>query len=149
MRRMLVALGHEPFTPSDEMREMVRLFALNGLPHERIAAHFNLDLVELRWHFHRELELSTDEILAEAARNVLELASQRVDLGVALRANERLLTTRLSSWREPKEEASQLHKKVDNMTLEEVEAEIERLERIEARAKASPAEDTQGPPKPH
>lgn len=150
LKRMLVALGKEPFTPTDEMRELVRLFALNGMPHERIASHLDLELIELRFHFRRELELSNDAILADAARNILELASQREDLGVAYRANEMILKTRLKVWREPKQaEEAQLHKKVENMSLEEVEAEIERLERVQARASASEGDDTPGPGKPH
>lgn len=150
MKRMLVALGKEPFTPTAEMRELVRLHAFNGLPHERIAAHLGLELLELRFHFFKELELSNEAILADAARNILELASQRTDLGVAYRANEMILKTRLRVWREPKAaDEGQLHKKIEHMNLEEVEAEIDRLERIQARATAEEGDDTPGPGKPH
>jgi hypothetical protein len=145
LKRMLVALGHEPFTATDEHRRMVRLFLLNGMSEERIAKHLELSLIELRFHFRKELELSNEQIQAECAANMIALANQTVDLGVSYRANELILKTRLKVWREPKQvEESQLHKKIENMSLSELEAELERLERAQARHTASEGGDPPG-----
>ncbi len=151
MRRELAALGHDPFDPSDEQRRLCRVLALNDTPHERIAHILEITLVQLQYFFARELDLSKDAILAIAAQNMLDLSNQRLDLGVALRANELVLKTRSKSWRIPTDEAEQ-GKPVERMNLAEVDDAIARLERQRRDAHAAadqeaPAPDQQA--KPH
>jgi hypothetical protein len=123
---MLVALGHETWTPSDEQRARVRTLAYNRVPHERIARFLHCTVEELRFHFQHELELGEDEILALAAANIFRLANQQEDLGVALRANQMLLQTRHAGWREPKPTAEDsAQKRISQMTTEELEALVE------------------------
>jgi predicted metal-dependent hydrolase len=128
MMRELVALGCPPFTPTEEQREQVRVLAFNGVEHDRIAAILEIRPIELTYHFRRELDLSEDVILAIAAQAVRDLARQRADLGVALRANELMLKTRSARWREPKIEAA-ANVRPEEMDLVQVEAAIARLER--------------------
>ena len=144
-KRALVALGYEPFTPTDEQRHMVRIFTFNGMEPARIAMHLSITEVELKAHFWKELELSNEAFLGESASSMVELARQRHDLGVALRANEAILKTRLKIWREPKQEAeSLLHKKIDNMSLEEVQRELERVRRARGEAATEAAHHPPG-----
>ena len=148
--KMLAALGKEPFEPSEEQREYVRVLAFNGVPHERIAAILGLDILEVQFHFQKELELSNDILAASCARNMLQLAHQREDLGVAFRANELVLKSRVKAWREPKqaEDPSEPMARISDMGLDEVERRIAELERRRARASASEAEagDPPSPP---
>ena len=150
MRRMLVALGHDGFRPTDDQRQYVRVLALNRVPHERIARLLGITMIELQFSFSDELDLAEDEILAVAAANVLELAAQRTDLGVAYRANEMILKTRLAVWREPKQAEEQAGtKRISDMSLEEVEREIDRLERAKARTAAAEEDDPPQQGKPN
>lgn len=152
LRRQLVALGHEPFTPTDLQREMVRTMAFNRVPHERIARIMRLALEELLFHFQRELELGEEEILAQAAANLIRLANQDKDLKVALHANETILRARLAVWREPKavepQQTSET-KRISDMSLEEVEAELARLKDEEDRAAGATDRDPPRSGKPH
>jgi len=157
IRRELIALGFPPHNPTDATRATVRLHAFNRIPEQTIADILGVDLTVLRYWYGRELGYSEAEILATAAANMLELASQRVDLGVALRANEALLKTRLPAWREPK--AAEAEKPDDSrpaivLTLKEVERELARLkgpaDDRPANGTAAAREDpVSGPRKPH
>ena len=104
IKRHMVALGRRPFEPTEEQRLRVRLWVFNGVSEEEIAAGIGVDLVELRYWFAKELRYSTTQIMEVVAKNILELASQRSDLGVALKANELVARTRSRAWREPREE---------------------------------------------
>jgi hypothetical protein len=141
--RMLAALGKQPFEPTELQREYVRTLAFNDVPHERIAQILELDLIELQFHFQRELELSNDILSASAAKNMLDLAHQREDLGVAFRANELILRSRVKAWREPKqaEDKGEPMARISDMGLDEVERRIAELERRRARASATDAEE--------
>ena len=103
---MLVALGKEPLNPTDEQRHMVRIFRLNGMeiPTHRAAPGHQRGRAEVLL-LERAGTQSTEAFLAQSAASMVELAQQRNDLGVALRANEAILKTRLKIWREPKQEA--------------------------------------------
>lgn len=136
MMRELAALGHAPFTPSDEMRQMVKILVVNDTPHERIATILEISLIELQYHFAKELELAKDELLAISAARMIELARQKLDLGVAFRANELILKTRSKAWRIPAEEAVD-GKPIESMSLTEVDQAIERLERERRNAAAA------------
>ena len=140
---MLAALGYPDFEATDEQRRMVRILAFNQTPEDRIAEALNIPVQVLRYVFRREMDYATDEVCAIAAQNILELAAQRKDLGVALRANELLVRTRLRCWREPKESDDLPPARIEGMTLAEVEAEIERIRRGTAHAAGA------GPPPPH
>jgi hypothetical protein len=156
IRRELIALGFPPHTPTDATRATVRIHAFNRMPEQTIADIIGVDLTVLRYWYGRELGFSEAEILATAAANMLELAAQRIDLGVAFRANETLLRTRLPAWREPKPvEAGETGevKPAVNLTLKEVERELAKLKGPGDRppdAAAAPREDpVSGPRKPH
>jgi hypothetical protein len=142
MMRELAALGCPPFAPTDEQRFQVRVLAFNGVPHERIAEIMELRPIELVYHFRRELDLSEDVFLAQATAAIVELATQRNDLGIAFKANELMLRTRSSRWREPKE-AVDSAPRLEDMSLTQVEAEIAKLEQ-RRRAAAEPAEPQAG-----
>lgn len=130
MMRELAALDCPPFSPTEEQRELVRILAFNGTDHDRIAAVLEVRPIELAYHFRRELDLSEDYVLALATKSVWELAAQRNDLGVALRANTLMLQTRSARWREPKAvDADDEGKPVDRMSLLEVDRAIAELER--------------------
>jgi len=129
LRRQLVALGLPPFTPTDEQRMQVRILAFNGLTPERIAAVLELKAIEVVYHFRRELDLAEDVILAQATAAILDLAKQRDDLGIAFRANELMLRTRSSRWREPKAVEAEAGKPVELMSLSDVDRAIAELER--------------------
>jgi hypothetical protein len=129
LRRQLVALGYQPFTPTDEQRMQVRVLAFNGVPHERIALILELAPLELTYHFARELDLGEDVILAKAAATVMELSQQRNDLGVALRAAHAMLTARSARWREPKPQDAEQGKPLELMSLSDVDRAIADLER--------------------
>jgi len=146
MRRHLVALGCPPFTPTEDQRELVRILAFNGVPEDRIAAIMELREIELVYHFARELDLSEDYVLAKAAKTVMELADQRQDLGVALRAAESMLRARNPRWREPKAvEADDRGRPVEMMSLPEVDRAIAELERRRRGDAASPDAEEAAP----
>lgn len=137
MRRQLVALGCPPFEPTEDQRELVRVLAFNGVDHDRIAAILEIRPIELTYHFRRELDLSEDYILAVAAQAVRDLARQRSDLGVALRANELMLKTRSAKWREPKVDVP-VNIRPEDMDLAQVEHAIARLEQRRRDAAGAP-----------
>ena len=155
IRRELAALGHAPHYASPELRAKVRLLAFNKLAPERIAEYLGIDVVVLKYWYHKELDFTDMEVLAQAAANVMELATQRKDLGVAMRANELMLRTRSAAWREPKapEPGTQAEtvelEQVDRLTLAEVERELAKLERAAqrrpAQARAKPPDDAGEP----
>jgi hypothetical protein len=126
MRRELAALGHPPYEPTEAMRNRVRVLAFNKTPVEIIAKIVDLDRLILVYYYHRELELTDHQIAAEAASNIMELASQRVDLGVALRANEALMQRASPSWVTPPKPHGDLLA-VGSMSLEDTDREIARL----------------------
>jgi len=141
--RELAALGCPPFAPTDEQRFQVRVLAFNGVPHERIAEILELRPIELTYHFRRELDLSEDVFLAQATAAIVELASQRNDLGIAFKANELMLRTRSPRWREPKVDVDS-SPRLEDMSLTQVEAEIAKLEQ-RRRAAAEPADAEASP----
>lgn len=140
---MLAALGKEPFEPTPELRQMVAILVFNGTPESRIAEGLRLDVLELRYWFADELGYAKDRILGKAASAMIELANQRVDLGVAYRANALMLQSRLSVWREPKAEDARPppEARIETLTLAEVERELARLEGRSAEAGPASADD--------
>lgn len=140
IRRTLLALGCEPFTPTEDQRELVRVLSFNGVERDRIAEILELRPIELAYHFRRELDLSEDYYLAQAASTVIELAKQRSDLGVALRASEAMLRARSSRWREPRAiDPGDEGRPIETMSLIEVDHAIAELER-RRRDHAPPAD---------
>ena len=121
IKRHMVALGRRAFEPTEEQRLRVRLWAFNGVPEEEIASGIGVELLELRYWFAKELRYSTTQIMEVVAKNILELASQREDLGVALRANELVARTRSRAWREPKGEEAPLSTNLESVSTEELE----------------------------
>lgn len=139
--RELAALGYPEHIPDDATRARVRAHAMNRTPHETIAECLEIPVGVLRYYYNRELSLTDAEVLAGATLNMLELATQRKDLGVALRANETILRTRSPVWREPKavEPAAiddLVGVNIDRMTLEQVETALARIRGTAARAGA-------------
>ena len=136
-RRQLIALGLGAYQPTDAHREMVVILKFNGTPHQRIAMALKISLIELEYWYADELELGEDAVLFKAAQRVLALSAQDRDPGVALRASQAILQPRLKSWREPKLDPSTSAGDIDELTLEQVEREIARLERERRAAFAS------------
>lgn len=132
IRRELAALGHERHHPTPTTRAKVRILAFNKNTHETIAAYLSIDVTVLRYWYADELNLSEMEVLAIAAENVIALANQKNDLGVALRANEMMLRARSAAWREPKAADPPAPPvediPVQSLTLDQVEKELARLE---------------------
>ena len=122
-------------TPTDETRRIVVLAMLNGLSLDRVAAILGIARADLEWHYRNEIDNGADLALIEASNNMLWLAAQRFDLGVSLRANTALLAPRLKAWREPAAEPATSTGAIDDMDLETINREIERLERDMAAAK--------------
>lgn len=154
IRRELVALGFPRHEPTDATRMQVRLLVFNKTPHEIIAAALAIDPTVLSYWYARELEFTETEILAQAAANMLELAAQRIDLGVAYRANETLLKTRLAAWREPRPldaEKPVEEKPTKQLTLQQVEDELSRLNDARSKDGAAAAREDPlpGQAKPH
>lgn len=150
LKALAVANTGQPFRATDEQRAWVRALRFNNVPHERIAAVLNLDLRSLRYHFHRELELAEDEINAQAAINIMTLASM-VDTqpAVALRANELIIKPRVAAWREPKAaDAVAGQKRIDQMTLAEVQEAIARERERLAQTAGEAGADPQGEAEP-
>lgn len=147
----LEALSLNQHEPTKLLRDKVRLHAYNRVPHEVIARILNISMPALRYWYWEELELTEHEILAMAAQNVMALANQTNDLSVALRANETLLRTRSVHWREPKAAdppADALPPaKAEQMTLQQVEAELARIG-ISPAAGVSDAPAETGAPDP-
>lgn len=145
IRRQLAAIGKASFRPTPEQQQLVRILSYNETPLERIAQLLKLSVLELQMLFADELQLSKDQFLAVAAQTVVECATQRGDLGVALRASELMLKARLAVWREPKQTEAAVRKRISAMSLEEVEAELAALDE-RRRAAASTAEPEAAPP---
>ena len=134
--------GSAPHTPSAETRRIVVLAMLNGLSLDRTAAILGLSRAALERHYRLEIDDGADRALIEASNNMLWLASQKHDLGVALRANQALLAPRVKTWREPAAEPATSTCNIDDMNLDEINDQIERLERDMAAAKGpSPAKE--------
>lgn len=145
IRQELAALGYEPFEPTDLQRDMVEMYVLNGLSEDRIAAALGISITELRYHFHREMNYSRDQLLAQAAGRMVALANQTSDLGVAFRANQLMLQANVKSWRVPSADAPDREDKpVERMTLAEVEEELARLDAIRSEA-VRPSEQEEEP----
>jgi AcrR family transcriptional regulator len=138
IRRNLIALGEQPFEPTDEQRATVRIMAFNERPLEDIAAQLDISVTALTWYFRNELRLSKDQVANMATRNLLALANQTEDLGIAYKVNELIARTRIPAWREPKETPAATNElaEVDHLTLTEVEARLARIE----RTRGGPAE---------
>ncbi len=128
--RQLAALGYLPHKPTESTRAQVRVLVINHTPFSMICRIMVLEPEVLRYHYWRELDLAEEELKAMAAANMLALANQRADLGVAMRANELILKSRSAVWREPKQappEDVAKPTRVRNMTLEQVESELARI----------------------
>lgn len=128
-KRELMALGAPLYTPTEEQRRQVRMYLFNAVSEKRIAEILDISLDELRYHFRKELNIGTDELMAWSASNIVALAGQREDLGVALKANTLMLQSRKKVWRIPTSEVDEdtLKKPVDRLSLAETEAEIARI----------------------
>lgn len=123
LRRMLATLGREPFTPTDAQRELVRILVFNETPEPRIAEAVGCPEGELRYWFSRELDYSKEQMLAVCAANMFRLANQTSDLGVSLKANQLMLSTRLRAWREPKDDPNQATSTpLERLSTEQLEA---------------------------
>lgn len=132
IRRELAALGHPDHIPTDALRMQVRMYAFNKIEHGTIARVLDIPVGVLEYFYWRELSLTEVEVIARATQNVLELASQRTDLGVALKANEGILRSRSPHWREPRAAdpapAEDLQNvRVERLTLAQVERALARL----------------------
>jgi hypothetical protein len=129
MRRMLTVIHGKRFIPSDQQREMVAILVFNETPIERIAAQVGCSMDELRYLFDRELNLSKDQLLAVFTRNIFDLANQRQDLGVALKASELLVKSRVKAFREPRDEPlpPPVLERIDTLNEDEVDREIQRV----------------------
>jgi cell pole-organizing protein PopZ len=122
-----------PYRPAtDGERALVAVLVFNDTPDERIAAILRRTLDDLQYTFARELNFAKDEILAKAAACIIEAAGQKEELGIALRANELILKTHSKAWREPRSEPEPQQKRISDMTLADVEAEIARIQRRRA-----------------
>ena len=124
--RELAALGHPAHQPSDEMRVKVRVLTFNRVPIDIIARIVGLDLLTLKYYYQHELELTDYEVSAAAAANIFELAAQRKDLGVALKANESIMRMKSPAWVTPVKDHTELIP-IESMTLADVDREIARL----------------------
>lgn len=144
----LALLSLNQHEPTSVTRAKVRAHSFNRVPHEIIARILNISLPALRYWYWSELELTEHEILAIAAQNVMSLANQTLDLGVALRANETLLRTRSIYWREPKAAEPPADAlpvtKVEQMTLQQVEMELARIGIRAAAAGSADAPSDEG-----
>ena len=154
-KRELAALGQHPHTPTDELRNQVKVLAYNRTPLNMICRLLWLEPETLLYHYHRELDLAETELMSVAAANVIRLANQTADPGVALRANELILKSRSPYWREPRSidpPQEQQAKRVTQMSLEQVEKELRRLDHkrddLPDGAAAERTPDPAGAPKP-
>jgi len=150
-RRELAVLqpDREPFKPTDEQREQVKIYKWNGLGEERIAALLGLTLDELRYHFAAEMEYSEDQLLGFAASRIFYLAGQNQDLGVALRASQHIAMAKSRRWRIPKEGPEDPgagdHKRLSSMSLDDVEQELADMERRRGAQVSTPPSEGEDP----
>jgi hypothetical protein len=146
IRKELAALGHEPFEPTDQLREMVKIYVWNGVDEKRIAQLLGIPYDVLVYHFAAELEYSEDQLLGFAASRMFWLASQNQDLGVALRANQHIVQARSRRWRIPKESPEDPgagdQKRIGKMSLSEVEQELAELDKRRRAASSAPGEES-------
>ena len=152
LANMLKVIHGQRFDPSPDQREMVTLLVFGESPPERIAEHIGCSMDELRYHFHRELNLSKEQLLACFTKNVFQLANQRDDLGVAMRANEFILRP-TKVFRVPKDEPAPPIapvERIESLTEAEVDREISRLRGLAGRAglSAEPADAQEAPDRP-
>ena len=150
LRRELDALVGDVHEPTAALRTKVRLFAFNQTPVHTIARILDIPVMVLRYHYWRELEMTEHEVLAMCAGNLFALANQTQDLGVSLRANLSILSARSAVWREPKAvdpEGTTPALRADRLTLEQVEAELARLD-MERGAHPDPQPRPDDPPGP-
>lgn len=142
MRRELQALGERTFDPTDDQRQWVKVYRFNGLSESRIAALMGISIESLRYHFQREMDYSRDELLGHAAGRMLHLASQNLHLGVAYKANELILQSRLREWRIPKDDSQDPQdKSLESMSIAELQRELSRVRALRANARAAAPED--------
>jgi hypothetical protein len=89
----------------------------------------DISLDELRYWYWRELATTPDEMAAGAMRRLMELADQRRDPNVALRASKAILEVCSKPWRDAAAAiaASEQEARVAKLTLAQVEAELARL----------------------
>jgi hypothetical protein len=140
IRKMLTVITGESYTPNAADREQVVMLKLNDVSHDRIATSIGVSRLTLEYFYAQELDMGVDAILAHCSKRMLFLANQNADLGVALRANESFLKPRVKSWREPHVDVLTGIGDISDRTLEQVEADIERLERqLAAAARAEEA----------
>ncbi|MET0653684.1 MAG: hypothetical protein ABWY63_14330 [Hyphomicrobiaceae bacterium] len=137
IRRMLAVVTGENYRPSEADREVVVLLKMNDVSHERIAQAIGVNKLTLEYWYAKELDFGVDAILAHCAKRMIWLANQNQDLGVSLRANQALLQPRVKSWREPHVDVLTSIGDISDQTLEQVEADIERLERQRRAATAT------------
>jgi hypothetical protein len=149
LRRDLAALGLPKWTPSDETRDLVRVYAYNRTPHERIAHILGIELQELRIHFSKELGYGEEILLAWSAANVMKIASKvDSDPKAALSANMAMLQSRSRHWRIPTSPEAESDVPVERMTLEQTERAIAELtERLRTAAEGA-GEAQDGPEVP-
>lgn len=148
IRQELAALGYEDHIPTPESRNRVRMYVINKVDPETIARVLDITVGVLRYFYWRELSQTDIEAQARMAQNILELATQRSDLTVALRASEFFLKAHSPTWREPRAVDPSQHnvgQRVERLTLEQVEQALARLGT--ATVDASPR-DPEGSRKP-
>ena len=147
IKQELAALGYEDHIPTDEYRNRVRMYVINKVEHEVIARVLDIPVGVLRYFYWRELSNTDVEAQARMAQNILELATQRNDLGVALRASEFFLKAHSSTWREPRpvdpdRQGEVL--RVGRLSLEQVEQALARLGATTVDAGAGDPERQEG-----
>jgi hypothetical protein len=150
IKQELAALGFskcEDHIPTDEYRNRVRMYVINKVEHEVIARVLDIPVGVLRYFYWRELSNTDVEAQARMAQNILELATQRNDLGVALRASEFFLKAHSSTWREPRpvdpdRQGEVL--RVGRLTLEQVEQALARIGATTVDAGAGDPERPEG-----
>jgi len=128
-RQMLSVLTGDAYEPNDSHRRMLLQLKLNDVPHDRIAAALGISRATLEYYYAKELDYGVEAVLAMTADRMLYLSQQNIDFGVALRASQAILQPRVKSWREPHVDAINGIGDISDRTLEQVEADIERLER--------------------
>jgi hypothetical protein len=129
IRRMLAVITGEGYSPTEAHRELVVLLKLNDVSHDRIATAVGISRLTLEYYYAKELDLGVTAIIAHCTKRMLWLANQNADLGVALKANAMVLQPRVKAWRDASEDVSEGVGDISDKTLEQVEADIERLER--------------------
>ena len=125
--------------PNAADRELVVLLKLNDVSHDRIANAIGVSRLTLEYFYAKELDLGTTAIIAHCTKRMLWLANQNVDLGVALKANAMVLQPRVKTLARAALDVAETVGDISDRTLEQIEADIERLERQRRTAAASEA----------